>query len=373
MELQTRSLWLCALAVALVGCSKPPPEPEPVRAVRTMTVQSGASGGVAEYAADIRARTEARLAFRVGGKLVARPAEVGMTVKAGQVLARLDPEDLRQAETSSRAALASAEAQLELVSAEFRRYKELRDQGFISSLELERRSTSLKAAQAQAEQARAQLGVQRNQAAYTTLLGPGAGVVTGVEVEVGGVVGAGSPVLRLALNGPRDVVFSVPEQAVASLKLLQGKPGALRVKTWGGTAELPATLREIAAAADPATRTYLARAAMGQAPLQLGQTATVMIDLPALPGIARLPLAAVTRVKDQSAVWVVDRPTMTLKLQPVAVGGADGNEVVITEGLKPGQDVVVAGVHVLSAGQKVKFFGAPSVAAAAADAASARR
>ncbi len=355
---------LSFIVVTLLGCAKPPPEPEPVRAVRTATVNSAAHGGTAQYAADIRARTETRLAFRVGGKLVTRPAEVGMAVKAGQVLARLDPEDLRQAETSARAAATAADANLELVGAEFRRYKELRDQGFISSLELERRGTSLKAAQAQAEQARAQLGVQRNQAAYTTLVAPAAGVVTGIDAEVGAVVAAGTPVLRLALDGPRDVVFSVPEQAVASLKALQGKPGALRVKTWGANAEMPATLREVAAAADPATRTFLARADLGKASLQLGQTATVMIDGPALPGIARLPLAALTKAKDQTAVWVVDRATMTVRLQPVSIGGADGNDVVITQGLSPGQDVVVAGVHVLTAGQKVKFFDAPAAAAA---------
>lgn len=365
------------VATALVACSKPAPEPEPIRAVRTMTIQSSSSAGSAEYAADIRARTETRLAFRVGGKLVSRPAEVGMAVKAGQVLARLDPEDLRQAETSARAALTSAEANQELVAAEYRRYKELRDQGFISSLELERRATSLKAAQSQVEQARAQLGVQRNQAGYTTLVASASGVVTAVEAEVGGVVAAGTPVVRLALDGPRDVVFSIPEQSVLALKALVGKPGALRVRPWGGSELLPATLREVAAAADPATRTFLARADLGKAALQLGQTATVVVEGPPLPGIARLPLTALTKAKDQSAVWVVDRSTMTVKLQPVAVGGADGNEVVVTQGLSPGQDVVVAGVHVLNAGQKVKFYAAPGgsapVPAAAAKPASSGR
>ena len=100
--------------------------------------------------------------------------------------------------------------QLELAAADFKRYRELRDQGFISGAELERRETTLKAAQAQFEQARAQAGVQGNQAA-TAALGAEPGVITGIEAEPGAVVAAGAPVVRLAHDGPRDVVFAVPE------------------------------------------------------------------------------------------------------------------------------------------------------------------
>jgi membrane fusion protein, multidrug efflux system len=359
---------------SLVGCGKRDAEPEPIRAVRTQTVVAGTAGGTKEYAAEIRARTEARLSFRVGGKLIQRPAEVGRAVKAGQVLAQLDPDDLRQGQEGARAGVTAAEANLELASAEFKRYKELRDQGFISSLELDRRGMALKAAQAQVDQAKSLANVQRNQAAYTTLVASAAGVVTGVDAEVGAVLAAGTPVVRLALDGARDVVFAVPEDAVAALKTLIGKPDALSVRLWGGTGVNAATLREVAASADPVTRTFQAKADLGEAKVQLGQTATVLIDIPRVEGIVKLPLSAITRQQDKSAVWIVDKASMSVKSTPVVVAGADGNEVIIASGLVAGQEVVIAGVHVLTPGQKVKFFSAaqPSAAGVALDAAAAK-
>ena len=73
----------------LVACTKPEPVPEAVRSVRTVTVAAADVGGTQDYAAEIRARSEVRLAFRVGGKMQSRQAEVGQRVKAGDVLARL--------------------------------------------------------------------------------------------------------------------------------------------------------------------------------------------------------------------------------------------------------------------------------------------
>src|SRR6187431_2064295 len=88
-------LLVSALAWALVACTKPAAAPEPVRAVRTMTIALGQAGGTVDYAGEVRARVESRLGFRVGGKMVSRPADLGDSVKAGQVLASLDPQDLR--------------------------------------------------------------------------------------------------------------------------------------------------------------------------------------------------------------------------------------------------------------------------------------
>lgn len=364
MKIISRFAVALALLALLAACGKPEAEPEPIRAVRTQTVIAGSAGGTREYAAEIRARTETRLAFRVGGKLTQRQAEVGKSVKAGQVLAQLDPEDLRQGQEGARAGVTAAEANLELANNEFRRYKELRDQGYISGLELERRGMALKAAQAQFDQARAQAAVQRNQAAYTTLVASGAGVVTGVDAEVGAVVAPGVPVVRLALDGARDVVFAVPEDAVRALKAWLGKPDALNVRLWGASGIYAATLREVAASADPVTRTFQAKADLGAASAQLGQTATVLIDIPRVEGIVKLPLTAITRQQEKTAVWVVDKASMSVRLAPVVIAGVDGNEVVVASGLNVGQEVVIAGVHVLTAGQKVKFFNAAPAAAA---------
>ena len=158
------------LATLLLGaCSEPEPAPEPVRAVRTMTITADTAGGQHEYAAEVRARVESRLGFRVGGKMVRRPAEVGQRVKTGAVLAELDPQDLRLGQDVAGAAVKSARVNLDITSTELKRYRELREQGFISSLELERREAAVRSAQATLDQAQAQASVQGNQASYSTL------------------------------------------------------------------------------------------------------------------------------------------------------------------------------------------------------------
>ncbi len=357
-------------AGSLTACSRPAPAPEPVRAVRTLTVAADSAGGVHEFAAEVRARTETRLAFRVGGKMVARPAEVGQRVRAGQVLAQLDATDLKLGQDAALAASRAAQTQYDLAAAEYRRYQELRTQGFISGLELERREATLKAQKAQLDQAQAQARVQGNQAAYAALVATAAGVITATEAEVGTVLAAGAPVLRLAHDGARDAVFAVPEDGAAAMRARQGKAGALKVRPWGSNTLLPATVREVAAAADPATRTFLVKADLGGAALQLGQTVSVLAESPRTEGITRLPLSAVMQQQGRTAVWLLDTATMTVKVQPVTVAGADGNTVVVAEGLRPGQQVVTAGVHVLMPGQKVKRFEAAVAAAAPASAAS---
>jgi RND family efflux transporter MFP subunit len=362
-------------AAALAACAKTEPAPEPVRAVRTVTVGADAVGGVQEYAGEVRARTESRLGFRVGGKLVRRAVDAGTVVKAGQVLAQLDPQDLRLGQDAARAALVAAQVNHDQTLADFKRYKDLRDQGFISSAELERRETALKAAQAQWDQTRAQASVQGNQAAYATLAADANGVITGVDAEPGMVVNAGAPVVRLAHDGPRDVVFSVPEDKVALVKALAEQPGRFKVRLWGAGGEaMPASVREIAAAADPVTRTFLVKADIGKVAaerVRLGQTATVLVEMPKTVGVSKLPLSALKEEQGRTVVWVVDKGSMTVKTQPVQVAGADGNDAVVSGGLAPGQVVVTAGVHVLSPGQKVKLYAEPGAASAATTAAAA--
>jgi membrane fusion protein, multidrug efflux system len=348
-----------AMALAVTACSKPAPAPEPPRAVRILTVSAGSLAGGVEYAAEVRPRVESRLGFRVGGKMLTRPAGLGDRVKAGQVLATLDPQDLRLGQEAARSTVRAARVNHEQALADFKRFKDLRDQGFISTAELERRETALKTAQAQLDQALAQAGVQDNQARYTRLVADVSGVVTAVEAEPGAVLAAGAAVLRVAQEGPRDVVFAVPEDQVAALRSLQAQTGALQVRLWGESgAALTANIREIAAAADPATRTFAVKADIGQAAAQLGQSATVTIATPAVAGAIKLPLAAVFEQQGKSSVWLLDPTTMTVRAQAIQVAGAEGNQVVVASGLSPGQQVVSAGVHVLTPGQKVTLYGA---------------
>lgn len=359
---------LAALGSALLvatGCSKQEAAPEPVRAVRVMTVASDSAGGSAEFAAEVKARTESRLSFRIGGKIAQRKVNLGDSVKAGQVLAQLDPQDMKLSQDAARAALAAAQVNFDQASADMKRFRELKEQGFISAAELERRETTLKAAQAGLDQARAQAIMQGNQAAYSTLVADAPGVITAVEGEPGMVVSAGAWVVRLAHDGPRDVVFAVPEDKVGLVKALAAQPGAFKVRLWGDKgAPLAARIREIGASADPTTRTFSVKADLAATDaVRLGQTATVLMELPRTAGVTKLPLSALKEEQGRTMVWLVDRDSMTVKLQSVEVAGADGNEVVISAGLVAGQTVVTAGVHVLSPGQKVKFYAGPGTAA----------
>ncbi len=346
---------LLALAAALCACSRPAPQDEPIRSVKVITVALQGSQGTLEYAGEVRARVESRLGFRVAGKLLSRPVELGQRVKAGQLLAQLDPQDFRLARDAAQAQLAAARTSRDLAAADLARYTELRNQNFIGAAELERRSAQLKSAQAQLDQAQAQLSAQGNQAAYTALHADAPGVITAVLAEPGQVLAAGAPVLQLAHDGARDVLIAVPEDKVAALRV--GTPAQVRV--WSSATTLEGTVREVAASADPVTRTFAVKVALGSdAGLALGSTVTVLPAALQHAGtpVIKLPTSALWQQGQASAVWVFDAPSMTVKPQLVQIVTADGNDVVVASGLQPGMQVVVAGVHVLTPGQKVTLY-----------------
>lgn len=349
------ALALVGPVVLLAACSKPAPTEEPVRAVRVMMVGASSLQSAGEFAGEVRPRVESRLGFRVAGKLIKRQVESGQRVKAGQVLAQLDPQDYQLAADAAQAQLGAAVTNRDLAAADFRRFKELREQNFISGAELERREAALKAAQAQVDQAQAQLTAQRNQGSYANLVADAAGVVTAVEAEPGQVVTAGMPVVRIAQDGPRDAVFSVSEDRVTAIQL-----GALvEVRVWPGQTVLAGKVREVSASADPVTRTYLVKVALQvQNPPPLGATVTVLPQVLRQAGdqVIKLPTSALRQEGNTTAVWVLDKSSMTVKSQGVQIATADGNEAVVAAGLEPGMLVVSAGVHVLSPGQKVTIY-----------------
>lgn len=367
--------FLPALAAAttasllLAACARSEAPAEPVRAVKVMTIGTAPLQTAHEFSGEVRPRTESRLSFRVGGKITQRNAEVGQHVKAGTVLATLDPQDYRLAAEAARAQVAAAATNRDLAAADFKRYLTLREQNFISGAELERREATLKAAQAQLEQAQAQLASQGNQARYTRLVADVSGVVTAVEAEPGQVVSPGTPVVRIAADGPRDVVFSVPEDKVAAIRA----GTEVSVKPWASALQLTGRIREVAASADPATRTYPIKVSLqGDTQPPLGATVTVVplsLGMAGAP-VLKVPTSALRQEGQGTAVWVLDKATMTVKSQPVQVVTADGNDAVIGAGLVPGMTVVSAGVHVLSPGQKVSIWQdrAPPQAAQAAQA-----
>ncbi len=352
-----RAAALCVALVVLstiAACSKPAAQADPVRAVKVMTV--GASGVQAahEYAGEVRARVESRLGFRVAGKIIKRQAEVGQRVKVGQLLAQIDPQDYKLAFDAGSALVAAAATNRDLAAADYKRFAALKDQNFISGAELERREATLKAAQAQLEQAQAQLKSQGNQTGYANLVSDVSGIVTAVEAEPGQVVAAGTPVVRIAQDGARDVVFNVPEDRLS--ETLVGT--MVTVKQWAQEGQTQGRVREVAASADPATRTFPIKVAVDvkDAPA-LGSTVYVY-PASSFAGVQviKLPTSALFESGKASHVWVLDPTTLTVKSTPVQVATADGNEAVIAGGLQAGMQVVTAGVHVLAAGQKVTIY-----------------
>ena len=327
----------------LVACGEktPPAEKVDTGPKLVKVIKVGVSSTLMETAADqrysgeVRARIETPLAFRVGGKLTERLVDVGARVKPGQVLARLDPAD-------QQLAAAQAEANRKLAEAELRRTQELRQKNFISQAALDAKETAATAATAQASLA-------RNQAAYTTLVADAAGVVAAVLAEPGQVLGAGQAVVRLARDGQREIAIAVPESHIAGLKVGAGGTAEL----WDGR-QFSGQVREIAPAADPATRTFALRFALTDAPsdLPLGLSAKLRF---ARAEDARLtvPLAALLQQGEHMAVWVIGADgtvsRRTIEVERYADAGA-----VVKSGLVAGETIVAAGAFKLADGEKVR-------------------
>ncbi len=346
-----KRLLVAGLAAVLAACSGPPPAEKPPRTVLVQTVGESDASALQVYTGEVRARHETDLAFRIGGKLVERTVDVGAQVSPGQVLARLDPQDVRLAASAAQAQVAAAEADLALARTEYARSEDLRKRNFLSESALDARRTALKAAEARLRQARAQAASAGNQAQYAALATDVEGVVIAAPAEAGQVVSAGQPVVRVARTGEREVLIHVPESRIG--ELAQG--AAATVRLWADASrQYAGTVREIAPAADPATRSYAVRVAVpaAGAALPLGATASVAFVAPR-QAQALLPLAAVTRIDGKPTVWVVDAASQ-LRPQPVETGAYREEGVEIRAGLAAGARVVVAGVHRLVEGETVR-------------------
>ncbi|NMF90622.1 efflux RND transporter periplasmic adaptor subunit [Aromatoleum petrolei] len=350
MKTKLTSTVLLAL---LAGCSGPAPVDKPPRAVLVRTIGTAASESqLRVYTGEVRARHEADIGFRIGGKLIERSGDVGARVLPGMVLARLDPQDVQLAEQAAAAQVSAAEADVALARAEFERVQNLHARNFISASVLDSRRTALQAAEARLRQARAQRATARNQADYAALAVAYAGVVTAVLAEPGQVVAAGQPVLRVARPEQREVLIHVPESRIAALR-----PGhAAAVRAWANPAHAyTAAVREIAPSADSATRSYAVRVSVADADdaLPLGATASVAFADPLDAAQTILPLTAVTRVDGRATVWLVDEAS---HLMPLAVdtGAFSEDGVVVVGGLPAGSRVVLTGVHRLVAGEAVR-------------------
>lgn len=351
-----RKLIAAALTLSLLAaCSKDAPPPEDVRPVRALTLAAGGVRASTEFSGDVRPRYESRLGFRVGGKISARKVDVGSSVSKGTLLMQLDPQDLRLGQAQAQASLRAAQTNADLARAELKRYQDLRSQNFVSQAVLDQKVAAARSSQSSVEAARAQLHEQANQTGYASLVSDTDGVVTGIDAEVGQVVQAGTPVVRVARTDEKEVVIGVPEDQVDELR----KAAEVKVRLWADpNRSIAGKIREVSPVADPATRTYTVKVSIpASEDVRLGMTAVVDIvhqSLEAAGAQLRAPLSSLVQNKGGSSVWVIENNAV--RLQPVQVGGVAGNDVLLTGGVRSGQAIVTAGVNLLKPGQKVRIL-----------------
>ncbi len=344
------------IAVTAAGCDKAVPPASEARPVRTVTVEHGAEGEIVSLTGHIRPKDQASLAFRLHGRMIERRVNVGDVLKAGQVVARLDPQIQDNALRSAEANLASLEAVLTQARLTFGRQQQLIKDGWTTRANFDEVQQKLLSAEAQVNSAQAQVRTAREQQSYTVLSADSPGAVTATGAEPGEVVRAGQTIVQLARQGGRDAVFDVPEQ------LIRNNPPDTQVDialTNDPRVKATGQVREVSPQADAATRTFQVKVGITDPPaaMKLGDTVVGRIRLAAPPGV-EVPASALTETGGRPAVWVVDPQSKTVSLRSVEVARYDQADIVISKGLKTGEFVVTAGVQTLRPGQKVRLLGA---------------
>jgi RND family efflux transporter MFP subunit len=359
----TLTAMVAAMAMGLAACSADQAtdkgakadtkaHAENPRPVRLMRVQSGEQGETLILPGEVRPRYEQRYGFRVGGKLARRMVEVGQSVKPGDVLAVMDSADVMPAIAAQRAQLEAARTDEALQAAELKRVRELRDQGFVSGAALERQEALTRSSSARTAAAQSQLNQVNNGLNFQTLRAERAGVVVGIDADVGSVVAAGQSVVRVAQSGEKELVVAVPERSLAALRAAK----SIRVVADAVPGQVyTATLRELAPSADPLSRTYAAKLAIQKAgeAVQWGMSGTAQIVLTDAPTIV-VPDSALYTRDATPRVWVLDPATQTVQPVAVSLGASTTEGVQVTKGLKNGDLVVTAGANLLQPGQKVR-------------------
>jgi len=344
-------LGLAAL-VLLAGCdANTAPAPKTERPVGVQRVTFENQDSAREFVGVVKARYENDLGFRVAGKIITRVINVGDRVHFGDVVARLDPQDLKLQVESAEAELAAATSNLAQAAADLERYTTLRGRGYASVADFERKKAANDEAEGRLERARRSLDLARNQHGYADLRADAEGVITATLAEPGQVVAVGQAVARLAHQGEKEAVVALPETWLA-----EARRSRAVVRLWSDRDRaFDAKLRELSPQADEATRTYAARFTIAQADdtVAFGMTATVTLTPTTETKGARVPLSAILNRGAGPSVYVVGA-TGALEARPVTVASFGHDAAIVTSGLDEGDKVVTLGVQKLEAGLKVR-------------------
>ena len=343
------------IAAVVAGCEKPVPPNPAARPVRTVTIGCCAQGETVSLTGQIRAKDQASIAFRIEGRMIERPVNVGDELTPGQLVAKLDPQDQQNTLRTARAKLVAAEAQLSQTRSNFLRKQELLKGGWVPRAQFDDAQDAFQTAQAEVNAAQAQVKLAENQLSYTVLYADAPGAVTGVGAEPGEVVRGGQAIVNLAHEGGRDAVFDVPEELI---RTGPRDPAVEIALTNDPDVKATGRVREVAPQADAATRTFRVKVGIidPSATMRLGATVTGRIKLSDPPGM-EIPPSALTEANGHAVVWVLDPQNQTVSQRNVDVLRHDAASVVIAHGLQTGDVVVTAGVQQLHPGQKVRLVG----------------
>jgi RND family efflux transporter MFP subunit len=341
-----------SLLLLLAGCeANTAPAAKNERPVQVQRVAFENENAAREFVGVVRARYETDLGFRVAGKIVARLVNVGDRVHAGDVIARLDPQDLKLQTESAEAEISAANSNLIQTAADLERYTALRTRGFASVADFDRKKLAKDEAEGRLERARRALDLARNQLAYGDLKADADGVITATLAEAGQVVAIGQAVARLAHRGEKEAVVALPETWLG-----EARKSNATVRLWSERERsFEANLRELSPQADAASRTYAARFTIKDADdsVAFGMTATVTLARAQNASVARLPLSAILNRGTGPIVYVVDQ-SGALVQRPVTVTSFSEDTAVVTSGVSAGDKVVTLGVQKLEAGLKVR-------------------
>ncbi len=345
---------LSAVGLGVAGCTEEKAEVKPViRPVKVVEVAKAGDTRTLDYSGSVRARTEMNLGFRVNGKITERLVDIGERVKPGDVLARMDSTDYELAVKTAEANLASAEKAVETADIANRRAEQLFDKNVAPKSQVEQASLSHDQAISARDAAVSALDQARNQVSYTELKADQNGIVTTINADVGQVVGSGTPVVTVAVDGEKEVQIAVPENDIA-----QFKPGkTVKASFWADDQlVLDGTVREVSGSADQQSRTFAVRVSLPNDPrVLLGMTATIEAAVSNSDTYVSIPLSALAQKDGKQVVWTVDRDTETVHSKGIEVADFTGDGVRVAKGLDSGDLVVAAGTQFMSENLKVKL------------------
>jgi len=343
--------------LALFACKGEAPEiPDPVRAIKTMTISEEAVAQVRKLSGQVAAVDSSDLSFQVGGQVASVKVDIGDWVKNGQVLAVLDPEPYQLEVEAIKAELAKARDNVSKTKAEYERHQRIFDQGAGAKRFVEVAEFNYKAARSAVDYQIARLDLAHRNLRKTKLLAPYDGAIASRSVQPHEEVQAGQKIFEINATGKMEVQLAVPETTIDRIHI--DDAATITFPTLPGESA-KGRISYIGSAAVQANAFPVKVELVGpNKKLKPGMTAEATLTIKyenQKPGY-RIPLQAILPAGEpnQGYAFVYDPQTATVKKTPVRSRGTEQKNAIVYEGLRAGDVIAVAGVSFLADGMKVK-------------------